>query len=136
MESMCYARISPPDLELYDDDIDFGLSDGVEPPRKKKAKLVDRLHGLISLQDFEGYWFFNAELCHIIGVRLAKVNSAVTKLNVDEKWLATALVVRYFEKRLADDKDTWELVVEKAREWLVTQGCDEKSEVWTVGILE
>ncbi|TID26806.1 VIT-domain-containing protein [Venturia nashicola] len=75
-----------------------------------------------------------AHFCQVIGLGLAKVKAAATKLNVDEKWLATALAVRYLVKQLGHESDTWELVVEKARAWLEAQpeGGDEKSEVWTV----
>ncbi|TLD38726.1 von Willebrand domain containing protein [Venturia nashicola] len=92
------------------------------------------LHSLIAFQEFKGCWILRAHFCQVIGLGLAKVKAAATKLNVDEKWLATALAVRYLVKQLGHESDTWELVVEKARAWLEAQpeGGDEKSEVWTV----
>lgn len=129
------ADSSECEYEASDDDMGFGLFDGPSPLKKTKKKNVkptDPLHGLISLQEFEGSWTLNAQFCQVIGLNLTKVKAAVTKLNVNEKWLATALAVRYFVNKLGHEKETWELVVEKATTWLEAQGCDEKSEVWTV----
>ncbi|KAF8568630.1 hypothetical protein P879_07146 [Paragonimus westermani] len=36
---------------------------------------------------------------------------------------ATAMVISYFEDRLADQKDEWELLVQKAHSWLLAQAC-------------
>lgn len=139
-----YAAESSEYESSTDEDMGFSMFDG-SPPRHKstrkkvKAKpvTVDPLHGLISLQDFEGYWLLNAYFCQVIGLSLAKVKAAVKKLGTDEKWLATALAVRYFViNKLGDEKDTWELVVEKATAWLEAQGCDENSDVWTVDKLK
>ena len=41
--------------------------------------------------------------------------------------LLTALAVVYFERRLAEFGDEWELVVEKARSWLEDLGADTAS---------
>lgn len=35
-----------------------------------------------------------------------------------EQCVATAAVVSFLEKKMADEEETWELVVEKARTWL------------------
>lgn len=45
--------------------------------------------------------------------------------------LVTAVVVRFLEKRVADEEETWELVVDKARVWLEGE-VDEKGlrRVW------
>jgi hypothetical protein len=35
-----------------------------------------------------------------------------------ERTLLTAIVVVFLERKMADEEDTWELVVEKARKWV------------------
>jgi hypothetical protein len=35
-----------------------------------------------------------------------------------ERTLLTAIVVVFLERKMADEEDTWELVVEKARRWV------------------
>jgi hypothetical protein len=48
-----------------------------------------------------------------------------------EKWRvwATLLAVVVFEKELADEKDVWELVVDKARAWMVALDRVQKESV-------
>lgn len=48
-----------------------------------------------------------------------------------ETVLSTAIVVNFLEKKLPEEEETWELVVEKAREWL-GEAIDAKllEEVW------
>lgn len=90
----------------------------------------DALQALISLQDFEGSWALSKALCRALGLDLAKVQAEVSKVKLDEKVFATALATRFFEMKLGKEKDTWELVVEKAHGWLEMQGHDEQSQVW------
>lgn len=51
-----------------------------------------------------------------------------------ERILATAVIILFLERKMADDEETWELVVEKARAWLGDKVVDEKGldEVWRV----
>jgi hypothetical protein len=121
----------------------FGLLEG-PPPKATKKKMrrsapveppslpSEPLHALIALQDFEGSWVLNKSFCQLLRLDMAKIQAAATKMKVDGKVLATALAVRFFEKKLGKDRDTWELVVDKARGWLEMQGYDEKSQVWSV----
>lgn len=91
------------------------------------------LYSLISLQTFAGFWELNDELVNTLGIpkeKLGLENRAAVgegegeganndndknKLNV---WV-TLLVVRFLETYMQAEKDVWELVVEKARGWLV-----------------
>lgn len=101
-----------------DDDMGFGLFDDA-PAAPKAAKSVSPLHGLISLQTFSGAWEWKDEL-------LAFVTPKGKKLEFDaafvsEQVMATSLAVAYMEVRLADSKDVWEMVVEKAKTWVGSQ---------------
>jgi hypothetical protein len=108
--------------EDSDDDMGFGLFDDA-PAGLKAAAPVSPLHSLINLQTFSGAWEWRIEL-------LALVVPQGKKLEVDaafgsEQVLATCLAVAYMEARLADSKDIWEMVVEKAKVWLGSQvGAD------------
>ncbi|KAG0220559.1 hypothetical protein BGW42_000340, partial [Actinomortierella wolfii] len=47
----------------------------------------------------------------------------------DPQVVATALAISYFESKLQKDKDTWELIVEKAKSWLATKlGGEDKAD--------
>ena len=109
---------SEEEKEEEDDDMGFGLFDDA-PAAPKAAKSVSPLHVLISLQTFSGAWEWKDEL-------LAVVMSKGKKLEFDaafgsEHVMATSLAVAYLESRLADSKDVWEMVVEKAKTWMGSQ---------------
>lgn len=73
-----------------------------------------------------------SELATAVGISLTllKTEGAALGYNTDEELriLATALAISYFENTLAKDRDTWELVVDKAKGWLLTalQGNQDK----------
>ncbi|KAF2260056.1 VIT-domain-containing protein [Lojkania enalia] len=84
------------------------------PPRTEDEILDD----LIAMQTFEGFWEWTSALFDTIKVTEAKANQLLQNSGLDRNVVATALVVAYFEKKLAGKKGSWELVVEKARGWL------------------
>jgi hypothetical protein len=104
--------------ESDDDNMGFGLFDD-GPAAPKPATSVSPLHSLISLQTFSGAWEWRDDL-------LAVVVPKEKKLDFDaafgsEQVMATCLAVAYMEVRLADSKDVWEMVVEKAKTWMGSQ---------------
>jgi hypothetical protein len=91
------------------------------------APLGPLLQRLIARQSFEGSWTGVTDLlCDEMGISGEASRSAVNML-IDnlklarlkaEQLLGTASVVLFLEKKMEDDEETWELVVEKARAWL------------------
>ncbi|KAI9819497.1 MAG: hypothetical protein M1827_006945 [Pycnora praestabilis] len=86
---------------------------------------ADRLHLIIALQNFDGSWELDQALCKCIGttaeVAEAEMPAAsstqhIAQANRKRVW-ATILAIIFLEKNLAKEKDTWELVVGKARSW-------------------
>lgn len=101
---------------------------------------------LISLQSFDGSYslneelaaIFNKSLCEIKeGSEKAKVPLAVfkcqmsspiqvivliilgaTNLKLEDQIFATVLAISFFITKLSSEKDSWELIVKKARKWL------------------
>lgn len=92
---------------------------------KEIALPSDSLGALIQLQAFEGNWSWSAPLERILGTAASKVDAQAAK--VDAKYAtggdvtATAATIAYFKKKLADDREVWELVVEKAEAWLAAK---------------
>ncbi|KAJ4372984.1 hypothetical protein N0V83_003275 [Neocucurbitaria cava] len=81
------------------------------------------LHHLISLQTFEGSWTYTTSL--LSSLQSTSFITLDNTLLQDELSsglnpvvLATAIVVVVFEEKLGEFRGSWELVVEKAREWL------------------
>ncbi|KAG0365076.1 hypothetical protein BGZ54_006881 [Gamsiella multidivaricata] len=76
---------------------------------------------LVDLQTFEGSWAWRSEMLKSLNVAVADADKIAKDNGWDVRIMATALAVVYFEKKLAKDKDTWELVVEKAKDWMEQQ---------------
>ncbi|KAK4695657.1 hypothetical protein P7C71_g2127, partial [Lecanoromycetidae sp. Uapishka_2] len=76
----------------------------------------DKIHALIELQDFEGYWSLDDKLLAILGLKAHMIQN--------EDASVTALVIYFLEQRMGSEKDLWELVVDKANEWLVGKDAD------------
>ncbi|KAI4252186.1 MAG: hypothetical protein LQ352_004422 [Teloschistes flavicans] len=106
------------------------------PPAKKLMRLAgggggpapgrvaqtgnEKVHAVIDMQDFEGWWAYSKDLVEMMGlggkVRGPKPN----------EWF-TALVVKWLEVKMRSEKEVWELVVDKAKMWLVGQRVDVES---------
>lgn len=98
---------------------------------------ADAAAKLIFLQDFDGSWALTDELLRrfwsqsagqVAGkLEISKLQTVAEKelpapeikdKALREKILVTCMVVLWFRHRLAGEKDTWELVAEKADDWL------------------
>jgi len=93
------------------------------PPQRQEVQeeTGTLLQRLIARQSFEGSWEAIDKL-PLDEMKLDRdaASSSNAQLNEpnSEQLLATAIVVLYLEKKMQDEKETWELVVEKARSWL------------------
>ncbi|KAK4504201.1 hypothetical protein PRZ48_005117 [Zasmidium cellare] len=142
-------QISPADMQRYVDEmqsaacmplpdeddedvasVQFATSSESTLAKKKQAKKKSSgnpLHDLIDLQTFSGSWTWSEEVFAAAGLEVNSVDISI--LDHNPVVAATALIVAYFETKLADKKDVWEMVVAKARNWLVGQmGGKEKVE--------
>jgi hypothetical protein len=75
----------------------------------------DRVLALIDCQDFEGTWDA-ADVEPILGFQIP-VNITDSEEAERKSWV-TMIVVCFLEEKMAAERDTWELVVAKARTWL------------------
>ncbi|KAJ4865416.1 vault protein inter-alpha-trypsin domain-containing protein [Trichoderma breve] len=89
---------------------------------------IDVLSTLSALQTFSGNWMWNSSLEAILGVDAL---SATVKIQLPGWYnqhmdvLATLCAVVFLKKKLASEKDSWELLVQKAEDWLrVKTGVD------------
>ncbi|KAJ4414891.1 hypothetical protein N0V85_002959 [Neurospora sp. IMI 360204] len=82
---------------------------------------LEPLEALVSLQLFDGSWSWSEKLLEVLG------QSQLTEKKVEERYgvpmpninmLATALVLAYLEVKLVEERDEWEMLADKAREWL------------------
>ncbi len=87
-------------------------------PGSSAATLTDaqKLEALVSLQGFSGAWRWEKGVLVLLGLGEGFV--APAGLGGESDRLATALVLAFLEGRLAGKKDEWEMLAEKARDWL------------------
>ncbi|KAG0012461.1 hypothetical protein BGZ80_011715 [Entomortierella chlamydospora] len=93
----------------------------IKKASSKPALSGSKLEILVELQTFEGCWEWEEQLFSCINILLAQAEKMAKDNGWDQKVVATALAIAYFEKKLAKEKDTWELVTDKAKGWLEGQ---------------
>jgi hypothetical protein len=88
----------------------------------------ERTTRLIALQTFEGSFSLTPALATLLGTTLTNLEAklkefvpTLTGLSEEQRKIlwATVLAVGMFERKLTVERDVWELVVEKARAWMV-----------------
>ncbi|KAK1994783.1 hypothetical protein LX36DRAFT_660221 [Colletotrichum falcatum] len=93
---------------------------------------ADRFAAIVSMQGFNGYWVWSARLFAILGVSAQDVKSAGEKSVQGKQGLtafSTAAVVAFLRKRLAVERDSWEMMEEKAVAWLESGLGDESKKL-------
>ena len=80
---------------------------------------MDKILALTSLQTAAGAFRYEESILDlVIGPQVEKFRELCEARNIgQDRWL-TALIIAFIEQRFASQKETWELLVEKSREWL------------------
>ncbi|KAG0373015.1 hypothetical protein BGX24_012270, partial [Mortierella sp. AD032] len=87
--------------------------------RERQAVADDET--LLDLQTFEGFWEWQESLLSWVGVDPKLAAEVIKEHGWDFRVAATAFAIVFFEKKEAKEKDSWELVVEKAKGWMEEQ---------------
>ena len=118
-----HRRIIAPTIEAemdVDDVIDY--SEDEEEKKTKEKEETDPLQRIVQLQAFAGYWAFDEGLLKAVGI--SGDNKVPDGLEKTEVW-GTILAIVFLEVKVAEEKEAWEMVVEKGRMWLEGEGVDE-----------
>ncbi|KAG7007803.1 hypothetical protein G7Y79_00008g024410 [Physcia stellaris] len=119
------------------EDVGFGLfDDGSPAPKTSGESPGGPLDIIISLQHFTGFWEFNKDLLSVCGIgtsaaagtMLASASSGQPSRG--QVW-ATVLAITFLERKMTSEKDTWELIVDKAKVWLQSNGVSMEKEAET-----
>ncbi|KAI9852619.1 MAG: hypothetical protein M1838_000067 [Thelocarpon superellum] len=78
----------------------------------------DRLHMLIALQTFEGWWALEDALLSTLGLAREQVRSGFDGKTTSDRVVATVLAVAFMQTKVSGEKETWDLVADKAMGWL------------------
>lgn len=106
--------------------IQFHLDDSNSP--KAAPRKGDTFETIVTLQLFTGSWEWNDELLELLQLDGAVLARKIAALNgqfvaagvfkTGTHLLATALVLAFLEKTMAGRRDEWEMLAEKASEWV------------------
>ncbi|KAI4622487.1 uncharacterized protein J4E87_006429 [Alternaria ethzedia] len=106
------------------------------PPQRQKVQeeTGTLLQRLIARQSFGGSWEAIDKLPFDemkLDRDAARSSNAQINEPDSEQLLATAIVVLFLEKKMQDEEETWELVVQKARSWLESKVAEDVlARVW------
>ncbi|KAF7555997.1 hypothetical protein G7Z17_g1733 [Cylindrodendrum hubeiense] len=81
------------------------------------------LQTIIALQTFAGNWVWNADLEKVLGIAHATILNVqlptiIANSAVKDDILATGCAILYLKTKLSQEKETWEILVKKANDWL------------------
>lgn len=125
------------DCDLYDSPTSSGPAPPPPPPAaasvqqqqqqqqqqlqaaKPKLSPEQALQALVALQEFDGSFALQSQLCTPTGTTLHALQALVAELALSADAVATAVAIAFFESKLAHLQDDWQLIVNKARKWLV-----------------
>lgn len=110
----------------------FGATGGVQAASLsdsddgEDASAVNRdpLDQIISLQSFQGFWEFEQALLDACGIKKGALAP-----DSSQRIAGTILAIEFLERKMAGQKDTWELIVEKAQDWLKSKGVKMEEEM-------
>jgi len=88
----------------------------------------DPMRVIVSLQTFKGYWTASEKLLSVIGTSRGQMEDVLAKRSdgwaaslareSDMRVATTVCVLVFLAKKLSGEMDTWELMADKARDWL------------------
>ena len=131
-----YSSVSDDDEEDdddEDDDDDWGIFDSVSEPlyegkgsvklpgkdTKKFKNNMEKVLHFASLQNAAGAFKQSNAAVELIGedkVEIFKKQCETRNISLENWW--TALIIAFIEINFPDEKDTWELFIQKASDWL------------------
>lgn len=120
-EALVSPRLMSTSPRLSSRDADRGGSYGSAQAAPMSNE--DKVRALIDLNQFDGSWMMSEKLGKIMGADWDAVKKW-TRAGWSETARATALVIAFLEVKIAKEQDIWEMVVEKARDWLAASVND------------
>ena len=79
---------------------------------------IDKIVALTSLQTAAGNFKEDSIVESIIGEKFVAFKKQCVKKKIATNVWLTALIIAYLEKNFPHEQDTWELIVDKAKDWL------------------
>ncbi|TIC99680.1 von Willebrand factor A domain-containing protein 5A [Colletotrichum higginsianum] len=96
------------------------------------ASTIDRFEAIVSAQHSSGFWTYSDGLMSLLGVSDRDLRSAVVDAvgnRFSPVLMSTVAVVAFLRKNLAHERDSWEMMEEKAMAWLNAELGDKTGDV-------
>nr|CAH8830082.1 unnamed protein product [Trichobilharzia regenti] len=129
----CCLRNDMTEAVCYSGSLGFEMNESVAAvcvEEDTSNEKVEKHIQLAKLQSFSGSWNFNTSLCECFGVPMDDLSTCLKEPGkspfLTETTWATALAIAYLESYIPEKKDEWCLLVEKAKNWLLTQAESHK----------
>lgn len=102
------------------------------PPSPVVLSNTDKMTRIIDLQAFDGSWSPSPDLLGLLDITEAQLASFALKLGPSKttdatQHKATALAIAWLQINVPNEEDVWEMVVEKAVNWLAGELSGEES---------
>jgi hypothetical protein len=119
-----FAKLKSAKVLAADQD-DEGLEDA-SMEMERGGPAGSPLDALVGLQSFDGFWAWSDKLLKVVGASQASIDSATkqsgeawtTELAGKRDAMATAVVLVFLKTKLAGERDSWEMMADKALDWL------------------
>jgi hypothetical protein len=113
----------------------FDLSSSAEASSEPElARPQDPLQVIASGQAFSGQWSLSSELEKVTGITAAEAKKAIEaaglKRDSGDDLVATAIAIAFLKNRLAQQKEAWEMIVDKAVMWMEEQVGEGEVDKW------
>ena len=110
-------------LLAVDGTIGFSNLDSEHGAAKRTTKsqtMEDRMRALIALQEFDGAWLWVTELFAAMGMDETNLKAICASAGLADgsQVQATIVAIAFLQTKVKDHEEVWEMVVEKAMEWL------------------
>ena len=100
----------------------------------KAARPQDPLQVIASGQAFSGQWSLSSELEEVTGITAAEakkvIEAAGLKHDGGDDLVATAIAIAFLKNRLAQQKEAWEMIVDKAVMWMEEKVGESEVDKW------
>ncbi|XP_046551321.1 von Willebrand factor A domain-containing protein 5A-like [Haliotis rubra] len=101
------------------EDVTFSVGDHDDVTATPISTVAAKASTMVALQEYDGSWSLTPEFAAVVDT--TEDTLPVKTLSVEEKVWATSLAICWLTLKCPEERPVWEMVVNKARDWLSKQ---------------
>lgn len=94
------------------------VSAEVDEEEKTEPLPAERFSAIVALQSFSGFWKWSPALLKLLGFTESAVDQALSSSGATKDAKATAVAITFLRMKLEDERESWDMMEEKAIAWL------------------